>query len=151
MRILQSASKRIGLRVRREPISGGAGTGALFPNPIHLTLQNFGREISPVGDGFPNGGILRGNPAGSAGFWISGTEAGNGLLPLVTAWLFLWRRKRIFPKCRLDNHTLQSGKEKRISFGERQQRGRMGKLLYFLFQTESCIWKSSKEKNLWDA
>ena len=85
MRILQSASKRIGLRVRREPISGGAGNGALFPNPIHLTLQNFGREISPVGDGFPNGGILRGNPAGSAGFWISGTEAGNGLLPLVSA------------------------------------------------------------------
>ena len=99
MRILQSASKRIGLRVRREPVSGGAGNGALFPNPIHLTPQNFGREISPAGDGFPNGGILRGNPAGSAGFWISGTEAGNGLLPpLVSAELFLWRRKRIFPK-----------------------------------------------------
>ena len=59
--------------------------------------------------------------------------------------------EEVAKNCRLDNHTLQSGKEKRISFGERQQRGRMGKLLYFLFQTESCIWKSSKEKNLWDA
>ena len=94
MRILQSASKRIGLRVRREPVSGGAGNGALFPNPIHLTPQNFGREISPVGDGFPNGGILRGNPAGSAGFWISGTEAGNGLLPLyLLGCSRYWRRQ----------------------------------------------------------
>ena len=51
-------------------------------------------------------------------------------------------------KCRLVNHALQLGKEKRVSLGESQLRGRIGKSLYFLFQAASCFWKSSKEKNL---
>ena len=45
----------------------------------------------------------------------------------------------------------REGKEERTSLGERQLRGRMGKSLYFLFQTASCFWKSSKEKNLCEA
>ena len=40
------------------------------------------------------------------------------------------------------------GKEKRTCLGDCQSRGRMGKLLYSLFHLESCLVKSSKEKNL---
>ena len=34
----------------------------------------------------------------------------------------------------------RSGKEERTCLGERQPSGRIGKLLYFLFQTASCFW-----------
>ena len=57
----------------------------------------------------------------------------------------------LFLRVGLSMMCYREGKEERTSLGERQLRGRMGKSLYFLFQTASCFWKSSKEKNLCEA
>lgn len=82
----------------------GLGNGPFFPNLVHLTPQNFGREISQAVMGSQMAASCAGILLAPPVFGFLAQKLGTGIYPwyllglfavLASAGLFLWRRKRI--------------------------------------------------------